>query len=110
MINRTKVVRRGSKTEAELARQQWRALSSVAACGVGDEMKNWATNRLGRRMGVCTSWLALPGRPRHVAVRSDGRRRASPMRRLISESVNTVARHSVLHSPTDRPSLTVISS
>ena len=36
VINRTKVVRQGSETEAELARQQWRALSSVAACGGGE--------------------------------------------------------------------------
>ena len=36
VINRTKVVRRGSKTEAELARQQWRPLSSVAASGGGE--------------------------------------------------------------------------
>ena len=34
VINRTKVVRRGSWTEAELARQQWQ--SSVAACGGGE--------------------------------------------------------------------------
>ena len=36
VINRTKVVRQGSKTEAELARQQWRPLSSVAASGGGE--------------------------------------------------------------------------
>jgi len=36
VINRTKVVRRGSKTEAELAQQQWRPLSSVAASGGGE--------------------------------------------------------------------------
>ena len=33
--------------------------------------------------------------------RSGDRRRTSPTRRAFFESVNTVARHSVLHSPTD---------
>ena len=38
------------------------------------ELANWS----GRRVGGFMSWPAVPGRPRRVAARSDGRRRVAP--------------------------------
>ena len=51
------------------------------------ELANWS----GRRVGGFTSWLAAPGHPRRMAVRSDGRRRVAPRVGHFLKTVGTVA-------------------
>ena len=79
-----------SSATAKLARQQWRALSSVAACGGGDANEKLSCEQVGQaRVSVpVVAGLARASAARGRAVRQPAT--GVTTRRLISEMVNTI--------------------